>query len=98
MEHIPGPRVASHSEVRNREQHPLDETKRAGSWRNQLQLNCNFDGHHDPNSTLIQCVLDLATISLYQGLIFPPLEGTPGTWHHALRRCLKACDSMTNLL
>src|SRR6478735_4024423 len=39
-----------------------------------------------------------ATISLYQGLIFPPLEGTPGTWNHAIRRCLEACDSMTNLL
>ncbi|KAF2438832.1 hypothetical protein P171DRAFT_436741 [Karstenula rhodostoma CBS 690.94] len=72
-------------------------------WRarfdaSQLQLDPTIENHHDPNSTLIRCVLDLATISIYQGLIFPPLEGTPGTWHHALRRCLEACDSMTNLL
>ncbi|KAK7189622.1 hypothetical protein DPSP01_013435 [Paraphaeosphaeria sporulosa] len=64
----------------------------------QLQFNTDIDDHYDPNTTLIQCVLDLATISLYQGLIFPPLEGTPGTWNHAIRRCLEACDSMTNLL
>jgi hypothetical protein len=39
-----------------------------------------------------------ATVSLYQGLILPPLEGTPGTWRHAVRRCVAACDNMTNLL
>lgn len=39
-----------------------------------------------------------ATIALYQGLVFPPLEGTPGTWDHAIQRCLEACDGITNVL
>jgi hypothetical protein len=49
-----------------------------------------------PDSALLTYIR--ATISLYQGLILPPLEGTPGTWHHAVRRCVAACDNMTNLL
>ena len=42
--------------------------------------------------------LGRATIALYQGLVFPPLEGTPGTWDHAIQRCLEACDGITNVL
>lgn len=65
-----------------------------------LRMNTENGGAYDPNVTLTQCTLDLATISLYQRLALPPsgLEEAQGPWYHAIQRCLDACDSITNTL
>ncbi|KAF1964325.1 hypothetical protein BU23DRAFT_562045 [Bimuria novae-zelandiae CBS 107.79] len=63
-----------------------------------VQVQIQVGGGEEPNSTLIHCALDLATISLYQPLIFPSQDATPGTWNHAVRRCLDAADGITHSL